>query len=170
MERREIDNIYLDEEGYKKYIEKTKQLKEEFDKITSLISKIVLDGRKEDANSEYESLMLTRKNLRETIDNREKEEQKIIIVSRTENNEFLDIGDVVKVSLTFPNGLTEEDTFELTAGDNDLTGDISKISVNVPLGKCVYRKNIGDIDSYDIRDGKVIVTILEKVKVKKYSL
>ena len=170
MEQIEVNNIFLDEEGYKKYIEKTKQLKEEFDKITSLISKIVLDGRKEDANSEYESLMLTRKNLRETIDNREKEEQKIIIVSRTENNEFLDIGDVVKVSLTFPNGLTEEDTFELTAGDNDLTGDISKISVNVPLGKCVYRKNIGDIDSYDIRDGKVIVTILEKVKVKKYSL
>ena len=169
MERRELDNIYLDEEGYKEYIKKTKQLKEEFDKITSLISKIVLDGRKEDATSEYESLMFTRKSLKETIETREREEQKIIIVSRTANNEFLDIGDVVKVKMVFPNGEEVEDTFELVACENDLSGDISKISVNVPLGKCVYRKNVGDVDSYGIRDGKVIVTVLEKIPVKKLN-
>ena len=166
MEQIEVNNIFLDEEGHKEYIEKTKQLKEDFDTISALISKIVLEGRKEDANTDYERLMITRKHLKETIQSRENEMSKIIIVSRKEDSDYLDIGDVVRVSLKFPNGVTEEDTFELTAGENDLTGEVSKISINVPLGKCVYKKDVGDIDSYDIRDGKVQVTILEKIKVK----
>lgn len=163
---KELDCLYLDEEGYKKYVEKTNQLKSDYDTISALISKIVLEGRKEDADTNYESLMVTRKNLKQTIESREKEIQKIKIVSRNENSEFIDIGAVVKVSLQFPNGSVEEETFELVADDNDFDCDIPKISVNVPLGKCVYRKNVGDFDSYDIRDGKVLVTILEKVKVK----
>ena len=140
--------------------------KEDFDTISALISKIVVEGRKEDANSDYERLVVTRKHLKETIQSRENEMSKIIIVSRKEDSDYLDIGDVVRVSLKFPNGVTEEDTFELTAGENDLTGEVSKISINVPLGKCVYKKDVGDTDSYDIRDGKVQVTILEKIKVK----
>ncbi len=170
MEQRELDSIFLDEEGYKKYIEETKKLKEDYDSVSARISKIILDGRKEDATSEYESLMITRRSLKSTIETREREEHHIVIVSREENSEFLDIGDVVKVKLEFPNGYQEEDTFELTAGENDLSGDVSKISVNVPLGKCVYRKNVGDSSSYEIREGKVVVTILEKLNVKKYSL
>lgn len=166
MEQIEVNNIFLDEEGHKEYIEKTKQLQEDFDTISALISKIVLEGRKEDADSDYERLMITRKHLKETIQSRENEMSKIIIVSRKEDSDYLDIGDVVRVSLKFPNGVTEEDTFELTAGENDLTGEVSKISINVPLGKCVYKKDVGDTDSYDIRDGKVQVTILEKIKVK----
>ena len=166
MEQIAVNKIFLDEQGYKEYIEKTKQLKEDFDTISDLISKIVVEGRKEDANTDYERLMVTRKHLKETIQSRENEMSKIIIVSRKENSEYLDIGDVVRVSLRFPNGVTEEDTFELTAGENDLTGEVSKISINVPLGKCVYKKDVGDTDSYDIRDGKVQVTILEKIKVK----
>ena len=166
MEQIEVNKIFLDEQGYKEYIEKTKQLKEDFDTISTLISKIVVEGRKEDANTDYERLMVTRKHLKETIQSRENDISKIVIVSRTENSDYLDIGDVVRVSLRFPNGVTEEDTFELTAGENDLTGEVSKISINVPLGKCVYKKDVGDTDSYDIRDGKVQVTIIEKIKVK----
>lgn len=170
MEQKEIDSIFLDEEGYKKYIEETKKLKEDYDSVSARISKIILDGRKEDATSEYESLMITRRSLKSTIETREREEHHIVIVSREENSEFLDIGDVVKVKLEFPNGYQEEDTFELTAGENDFSGDIPKVSINKPVGKCVYKKNIGDSGSYDIREGKVVVNIIEKVKVKKYSL
>lgn len=165
-EKEVLDYIFLDQEGYNKYIEKTKQLKSDYDTISTLISKIVLEGRKEDADTDYESLMMTRKNLKQTIEAREKEEQRIKIVSRNENSEFLDIGAVVRVSLEYPNGNVEEDTFELVADDNDFDCEISKISVNTPLGKCVYRKNIGDLDSFTIREGKVLVKILEKVNVK----
>ena len=166
MEQIEVNKIFLDEQGYKEYIEKTKQLKEDFDTISALISKIVVEGRKEDANTDYERLMVTRKHLKEAIQSRENDISRIVIVSRKENSEYLDIGDVVRVNLKFKNGLVEEETFELTAGENDFSGDIPKISINKPVGQCVYKKNVGDIDFYDIKEEKVEVTILEKVELK----
>ena len=78
---KELDCLYLDEEGYKKYVEKTNQLKSDYDTISALISKIVLEGRKEDADTNYESLMVTRKNLKQTIESREKDSSQKVIIS-----------------------------------------------------------------------------------------
>lgn len=161
-----FENIFLDEEGYTSYINKIKELKTALNEIDSKISKLVLEDKTEDVTNDYERLKVSRNQLKELIEKKEQDINRIIIVVKGENADKLDIGDVVKVKLSFPNGDVEEETFELTAGENDLSGEVSKISINVPLGKCVYKKEVGDTDSYDIRDGKVQVTILEKIKVK----
>lgn len=165
MEQILLDSIYLDEIGYKEYISKTESLEKELDLVNAQISEIILKGQKEAVNSDFERLKLAKKNLQETIETRRRDVHRIVIVEREENSNLLDIGDVVKVKMVFPNGEEAEDTFELVAGENDFSGDIPKISINKPLGKCVYRKNVGETDSYDIKDGKVMVTSLEKVKV-----
>lgn len=165
-----LDNVYLDENGYKAHLVRVNELKKELYDVTSQISKIILEGRKEDVTSDYERLIIVKKHLKEVIETKERETYRIVIVSRDENSNLLDIMDVVKVRLNFPNGIEEEYVFELTAGDNDFTGEIEKVSINEPLGKSIYRKNVGDVGFYDIKEGTVQVSILEKVKTKKYSL
>lgn len=165
-----LDSIYFDENGYKAHLERIEELNKELDSVSSKISQIILEGRKEDITSDYEKLIIIQKRLKEEIKTKRMETHRIVIVSRNDNSILLDIMDVVRVALKFPNGYEEEYVFELTAGDNDFTGEIDKISINEPLGKSIYRKKVGNVGSYEIKEGKVQVSILEKVKIKKYSL
>ena len=86
-----------------------------------------------------------------------------IIEMKIMDNLHINIGDVVELLMIFDEFDQEEMTLELVGGEGKSTEN--KISINSPIGKAIYGREVGDVVSYaPNKDSKVQVKILRKIE------
>lgn len=163
-----FDNkIYLDEKGYNQYLEEIEKLKEELKKINA--------GRKDayDASAgdgwdcpEFEEIERQSARIISEINRRCEELSRVVIINKHNNESELDIDDVIVVDMIYSKDDIEEFTFRLVGGSGNFKSDIQEVSINSPLGACVYKKKIGDICNYSIENTVITVLIKEKMELE----
>lgn len=163
------DVLYLDKEGYEKYLEEIEKIKEEL--------RIVNAGRKNafDAGAgdgwdcpEFEDIERQSARLTGELNHRYKELSKIVIVEKHNKEDQIDIGDIVVVNMIFSEDDSEEMTFKLVGMSGNLNAEITEVSINSPLGMSIYEKKVGDTCVYKVGNNEVSVFIKSKLE-NEYS-
>ena len=161
------DKIYLDEKGYYDYLDEIETLKEQL--VNMKAARFGLKSIYTDPDSLSEALEEHKRQeirLSEKIAARKSDLKRIVIVARDlGSSEVIDINDTVNVLLD-----GDEMTFTLVTGTPDFDAEIPKITVNSPLGKAVYLKEVGYIGSYTVGNRTNNVEIVSKEKEVKLEL
>lgn len=160
-----MEKIYLDEMGYKDFLEQLNNLEKNRLLIIDEINKV----DKINDKYKYSYLIVLKENIEERIFLKRSQANNIEIVSKSNENEscIIDINDIVRIKLFIPNEGEAVEEYELVAGETDILSDIPKLSVNSPLGKALYKRSVGETTYYSLKDEKVNVEILEKIKTNK---
>lgn len=83
----------------------------------------------------------------------------IIDANEINDDESAKIDSVIRVLMKYAEDDEEECEFVLTGGVKKGI-EIPSVSINAPLGKCVYGKKIGFEGNYSVKDNKIHVKIL----------
>ena len=165
-----MKEILIDENGYNQFLEELEKLKQQSLLISSVGSEAYQDaiGDGWHDNFAFEESMRQGCNVATRIENMLKTKQYLkIIETKTKNHELINIGDVLKVKIYYSNEDVEEATIKLTGNfipiiEND--NDIQEITLNSPLGKALYLKNVEEEDiTYNVNNNKIKITIIEKI-------
>ena len=81
------------------------------------------------------------------------------------SDDIIDIGDILKIKVIYDIDDIEEYTIKLTGKymiDNN--AKIKEVSLNSPIGRSIYLKNINDNDThYYVNDKKISIKIINKI-------
>lgn len=163
-----MDNkVYLDEKGYNEFLREIDDLKEEISNIRAKsfsLKEVHIDS--DSLQTALDELKMQEIKLKERLIAKQKGLKRIVVVDRVlGSEEVVDINDTVNVLL---NG--DEMSFTLVTSNPDFDLDVPRISVDSPLGKTVYLKEIGYKGSYSVGNRVTNVEILSKVKNQTLEL
>lgn len=165
-----MKEILVDENGYDQFLEELEKLKQQSLLISSVGSEAYQDaiGDGWHDNFAFEESMRQSRSIATRIENMLKNKQYLkIIETETKENNLINIGDVLKVKIYYSDDDIEETTIKLTGNfipiiENE--NDIQEITLNSPLGKALYLKDIEDNDiNYNVNNNKIKITIIEKI-------
>lgn len=110
--------------------------------------------------------MVSRGIERELLDLRIKRDNCIIIERENKGENIVNIEDVIVVEIKFAEDDIEEDTIKIVADLDGFFGEdgISRVSIDSPLGKAVYGREIGKDYNYSVNGNNLVVRVKEKVK------
>jgi transcription elongation GreA/GreB family factor len=154
------EKIYLDEEGYKEYLDSIEKLKEKLTNNskgkTESYYAAVGDGwhdnfAYEDANRQETMIVSEINKLKDNL-------PKIEIIKRGNNRNIIDIDDEVTLEIDYGTG-KETNTYKLIAHNPTRDTDIS---INSPLGKAIYKRKVNDTVSYNVGNNAFMVKIINK--------
>lgn len=154
----------MDQEHYNKILLEIEELKRKRNDINS--------GRKEawDASAgdgwdspEFEEIERQEAMVVGEIASRLATLENAIIVEKQDDENIVDIGDIVRLSIDFGRGDEEENIYKLTGGESGDIDGLIHISINSPMGASIYQKNVGATTGYQVNDRKFKVQILEKL-------
>lgn len=165
-----MKEILVDENGYNQFLEELEKLKQQSLLISSAGSEAYQDavGDGWHDNFAFEESMRQSRNIATRIENMLKTKQYLKVIKReTKGNNIINIGDVLKVKIFYSDDDIEDAIIKLTGNfipiiENE--NDIQEITLNSPLGKALYLKNIKDNNiNYDVNDNKIKITVIEKI-------
>lgn len=79
------------------------------------------------------------------------------------HNDIIDIGDILTVLVIYDEDDKEEYTIKLTGKYLPNTDSlINEISLNSPIGRCIYLKNIYDDIYYYVNDKRIDIKVIKK--------
>ena len=88
-----------------------------------------------------------------------------IVDKKSTSDDIIDIGDILKIKVIYDIDDIEEYTIKLTGKymiDNN--AKIKEVSLNSPIGRSIYLKNINDNDTYYyVNDKKISIKIINKI-------
>lgn len=158
------EKIYLDKSGYEKYLKEIEELRNRLNNNSKMKSEAYVDAVGdgwhdnflfEDAKrEEYKILGL----LREKIAGL----SRIVVVDSVSEKNGININDFITLNLMFPGEEPEELEFKLVASNSPEIN--TEISLNSPLGKAVYQKQIGDSGSYIVNGNNISFVIVNVIK------
>lgn len=161
------DKIYLSKDGYNQYLEEIDKLKEKLNQ-NNLSKKQAYEEAPGDGwhdNFVFEDIVRQEDNLLTQIENIIKKNKDIVVIERKNNDNLVDIDDIVELELIYQDGSSEMDKFLLTASyKTNHFSNIDEVSINSPLGRCIYLKKIGTTSSYEVNGITIKVNIIEKVR------
>ena len=162
-----MDNIYLDENGYRKAINRINAIKKELLQLTVVRSTVPIP-KEGDGYYSVELLELDRKEARLNAELHKIEDNlsAAIMLERHNNDDMVDIGDIINIDMFFDDDI-EEMTIKIVGARGNMDSDIAEISINSPLGRAVYKKEIGQTCTYLVNGVPVNVLIKSKENVKK---
>lgn len=102
------------------------------------------------------------------IDNMLKNKQYLkVIETKVKEDNLINIGDTLKVKIHYLDDDIEETTIKLTGNFISIIeteNDVQEITINSPMGKALYLKNIEDDDiNYYVNNKKIKITIIKKI-------
>ncbi len=163
------EKIYLDQEGYEKYLENIESVKKQLNDLNA--------GRKEafDAGAgdgwdtpEFEEIERQEAVLMGNLKKLYEDLSKIVIIEKHNNQELIDINDTVIVDLIFSKDDVEEMTIKLVSALGLSDGNFAReVSINSPLGKAIFGKSVGDNSSYKVNDNVIKVLIKQKLELEQ---
>lgn len=162
--------IYLEQEGYEKLLASIEELK----------AKLIENnkGRKDafDAGAgdgwdspEFEEIERNETMIIGELQRRYDELSRVVIIEKKENSETVEIGDTIKLHMIFSEEDFEEKLFKIVGGmpSFNLDAEIQEISINSPIGKAIYQKQIGETCKYSVNNRQFTVLIKEKIDLSK---
>lgn len=161
-------DVLVDTDGFNQYYEELNRLKDISLSIASIGSESYADavGDGWHDNFAFEDTMRESRKIASRINKMLEDEKYLKIVDKKSNSDdIIDIGDILKIKVIYDIDDIEEYTVKLTGKymiDNN--AKIKEISLNSPIGRSIYLKNINDDDiGYYVNDKKISIKIINKI-------
>ena len=161
-------DVLVDTDGFNQYYEELNRLKDISLSIASIGSESYADavGEGWHDNFAFEDTMRESRKIASRINKMLEDEKYLKIVDKKSNSDdIIDIGDIIKIKVIYDIDDIEEYTIKLTGKymiDNN--AKIKEISLNSPIGRSIYLKNINDDDiGYYVNDKKISIKIINKI-------
>ena len=161
-----MTDVLVDTEGFNQYYEELNRLKDLSLSIASIGSESYADavGDGWHDNFAFEDTMRESRKIASRINKMLEDEKYLKIVDRKRtSDDIIDIGDILKIKVIYDIDDIEEYTIKLTGKymiDNN--AKIKEISLNSPIGRSIYLKNINDNDThYYVNDKKISIKIMK---------
>ena len=163
-------HIYLDQEGYTKLLTSIEELKTKLNE-TNKGRKAAFDAGAGDGwdSPEFEEIERNEAMIMGELQRRYDELSRVVIIEKKENSETVEIGDTIKLHTIFSEDKFEEKLFKIVGGmpNFNLDVEIQEISINSPIGKAIYQKQIGETCKYSVNNRQFTVLIKEKIDLSK---
>ena len=161
-----MDKIYLDEDGYKQYLEELEAIKKKIEANSRDITEYMSDDAYGDGwhdNFAYEQAMQKENVLKRDLDLKLKGLNNIVIVDSKTKDDIVGLNKIVDVLF---DGETEIESFLVTGNSSsNIDNDIPQVTINSPLGSALYKKKKNDIFSYNV-DKNIITGKIIDIKKK----
>ena len=163
-----MKDILVDTEGFNQYYEELNRLKDLSLSIASIGSESYADavGDGWHDNFAFEDTMRESRKIASRINKMLEDEKDLKIVDKkSTSDDIIDIGDVLMIRVIYDIDDIEEYTIKLT-GKYMINNDakIKEVSLNSPIGRSIYLKNINDDDiGYYVNDKKISIKIINKI-------
>lgn len=162
-----MKDILVDTDGFNQYYEELNRLKDISLSIASIGSESYADavGDGWHDNFAFEDTMRESRKIASRIDKMIEDEKNLKIVDKkSTSDDIIDIGDILKIKVIYDIDDIEEYTIKLTGKymiDNN--AKIKEVSLNSPIGRSIYLKNINDNDiGYSVNDKRISIKIIRK--------
>lgn len=162
-----MKDVLVDTDGFNQYYEELNKLKDISLSIASIGSESYADavGDGWHDNFAFEDTMRESRKIASRINKMLEDEKYLKIVDKKSNSDdIIDIGDILKIKVIYDIDDIEEYTVKLTGKymiDNN--AKIKEISLNSPIGRSIYLKNINDDIGYYVNDKKISIKIINKI-------
>ena len=162
-----MKDVLVDTDGFNQYYEELNRLKDISLSIASIGSESYADavGDGWHDNFAFEDTMRESRKIASRINKMLEDEKYLKIVDKKSNSDdIIDVGDILKIKVIYDIDDIEEYTIKLTGKymiDNN--AKIKEISLNSPIGRSIYLKNINDDISYYVNDKKISIKIINKI-------
>lgn len=156
-----MDSIYLDDEGLKLYKESINNLIKNVDRVNDEISKLRND-LKHDNIDKINELYDLRDQMIRKIEDKRNTLTLVKLIDKENNENILNLGDYATIELDFGDNDKETCLIKLVSVESYTENGMECVSVNSPLGRALYRKNVGEKTYYMVNNNKVNVTLLKK--------
>ena len=162
-----MKDILVDTDGFNQYYEELNRLKDISLSIASIGSESYADavGDGWNDNFAFEDTMRESRKIASRINKMLEDEKYLKIVDKKSNSDdIIDIGDILKIKVIYDIDDIEEYTIKLTGKymiDNNVK--IKEVSLNSPIGRSIYLKNINDDIGYYVNDKKISIKIINKI-------
>ena len=161
-------DVLVDTDGFNQYYEELNRLKDISLSIASIGSESYADavGDGWHDNFAFEDTMRESRKIASRINKMLEDEKYLKIVDKKSNSDdIIDVGDILKIKVIYDIDDIEEYTVKLTGKYMiDNTAKIKEISLNSPIGRSIYLKNINDDDiGYYVNDKKISIKIINKI-------
>lgn len=163
-----MKDVLVDTDGFNQYYEELNRLKDISLSIASIGSESYADavGDGWHDNFAFEDTMRESRKIASRINKMLEDEKYLKIVDKKSNSDdIIDIWDIIKIKVIYDIDDIEEYTIKLTGKymiDNN--AKIKEISLNSPIGRSIYLKNINDDDiGYYVNDKKISIKIINKI-------
>lgn len=162
-----MKDVLVDMDGFNQYYEELNRLKDISLSIASIGSESYADavGDGWHDNFAFEDTMRESRKIASRINKMLEDEKYLKIVDKKSNSDdIIDVGDILKIKVIYDIDDIEEYTVKLTGKymiDNN--AKIKEISLNSPIGRSIYLKNINDDISYYVNDKKISIKIINKI-------
>ena len=161
-----MKDILVDTDGFNQYYEELNRLKDISLSIASIGSESYADavGDGWHDNFAFEDTMRESRKIASRINKMLEDEKYLKIVDKkSTSDDIIDIGDILKIKVIYDIDDIEEYTIKLTGKymiDNN--AKIKEVSLNSPIGRSIYLKNINDNDThYYVNDKKISIKIMK---------
>ena len=162
-----MKDVLVDTDGFNQYYEELNRLKDLSLSIASIGSESYADavGDGWHDNFAFEDTMRESRKIASRIDKMIEDEKYLKIVDKKSNSDdIIDIGDIIKIKVIYDIDDIEEYTIKLTGKymiDNN--AKIKEVSLNSPIGRSIYLKSINDNDiCYYVNDKKISIKIIRR--------
>lgn len=163
-----MKDVLVDTDGFNQYYEELNRLKDISLSIASIGSESYADavGDGWHDNFAFEDTMRESRKIASRINKMLEDEKYLKIVDKKSNSDdIIDVGDILKIKVIYDIDDIEEYTIKLTGKymiDNN--AKIKEVSLNSPIGRSIYLKNINDDDiGYYVNDKKISIKIINKI-------
>jgi len=156
-----MGKVYLDQKGFENYQKEIEKIRAQIQKNAQDMSEFASDDAYGDTwhdNFAYEEAMKKENALFYELQQKLEGLSNIEIIETNTNENQVDIGDVIEIIF---DGEEESEKYQLT-GDStsSLHEELPMITLNSPLGKALYQKQIGDTFSYEVDEHILKGTII----------
>ena len=162
-----MKDVLVDIDGFNQYYEELNRLKDISLSIASIGSESYADavGDGWHDNFAFEDTMRESRKIASRINKMLEDEKYLKIVDKKSNSDdIIDVGDILKIKVIYDIDDIEEYTIKLTGKymiDNN--AKIKEVSLNSPIGRSIYLKNINDNDiGYYVNDIRISIKIIRK--------
>lgn len=163
-----MKDILVNTDGFNQYYEELNKLKDLSLSIASIGSESYADavGDGWHDNFAFEDTMRESRKIASRINKMLEDEKNLKIVDKKRaSDDIIDIGDILMIKVIYDIDDIEEYTIKLTGKymiDNN--AKIKEVSLNSPIGRSIYLKNINDDDiGYYVNDKKISIKIINKI-------
>ena len=162
-----MKDVLVDTDGFNQYYEELNRLKDISLSIASIGSESYADavGDGWHDNFAFEDTMRESRKIASRINKMLEDEKYLKIVDKKSNSDdIIDVGDILKIKAIYDIDDIEEYTVKLT-GKYMINNNakIKEISLNSPIGRSIYLKNINDDIGYYVNDKKKSIKIINKI-------
>jgi len=155
--------IHYDKEQYQRHLNEIAMVESEIKQLAAELATAdnrITDGMFISSEARYLSNQLAR--LKAEL--RELKNKQIEIIDTSKDTNIVSLGHTYHIRLQFSNGQQPEYTFKLV--EKRTVNDMSKLSIETPVGAGIYNKEVGGTYSLTIGQNPATVTILEEIKTQ----